>query len=327
MKAVKMLGEEHVTVVDLPDPEAEGNHVVVKIMASALCGSERHAYYGSNELPGNAGHEAAGVVHDAGSSQIVSKGDRVALHASSACGRCRECYAGNWVRCQNPSRSNRTLGNHSQFVQIRDDLCLDLPDDISFDTGALLGDVMGTPFRAIKRLRIKGFDRVLIMGQGPIGLAATMLCKFLNAEVTTSDSNDYRLQQSLRCGADRVLSPTSPELESLAPDVALDCSGNADAQTLCLDVVKPGGRVALIGVSTDGPRINTTKHFILKELEVIGTWYSTPADHLELIDLVRRGLAPETMITHRFGIEEAPRAFTSFFNGEAAKVMLTPWDQ
>ncbi|HJN52665.1 MAG: zinc-binding dehydrogenase [Pseudomonadales bacterium] len=326
MKAVRMLGNEQVSVVDIPDPQAEGNQVSVKIMSSALCGSERHVYYGSNELPGNAGHEAAGTVHDAGTSKLVSKGDRVALHASAACGRCRECWAGNWVRCQNPGRTGRTIGNHSQFVQIRDDLCLPLPDDISFDTGALLGDVMGTPFRAIKRLRIKGFDRVLIMGQGPIGLAATMLCKFLNADVTTADVNEYRLQQSLRCGADRVHAPTSPELSSLAPDVALDCSGNPDAQTLCLDTVKPGGRVALIGVSTDGPRINTTKHFILKELEVIGSWYSTPVDHLELIDLVRRGLSPEMMITHRFGIDEAPKAFTLFFNGEAAKVMLTPWE-
>ena len=81
----------------------------------------------------------------------------------------------------------------------------------------------------------------------------------------------------------------------------------------------------MIGVSEDGPRINTTRHFVLKELTVIGSWYSTPVDHLELIDLVRRGLSPEAMITHRFGIDEAPRAFTSFFTGEAAKVMLTPW--
>jgi L-iditol 2-dehydrogenase len=326
MKAVKMLGNEQVSVVDMPDPQADGRQIIVKIMSSALCGSERHAYYGSHVIPGNAGHEAAGIIHDAGTSEIVSVGDRVALHASSACGRCRECWEGNWVRCRNPSQTHRTIGNHSQFVQIRDELCLPLPDDISFDTGALLGDVMGTPYRAIKRLGVTGFDQVLIMGQGPIGLAATMICKFLNAEVTVADVNEYRLEQSLRCGADRALPATSPELAGLAPDVALDCSGNSDAQTLCLDTVKPGGRVALIGVSEDGPRINTTRHFILKELTVIGSWYSTPVDHLELIDLVHRGLSPEAMITHRFGIDEAPKAFTSFFAGEAAKVMLTPWD-
>ena len=83
--------------------------------------------------------------------------------------------------------------------------------------------------------------------------------------------------------------------------------------------------MAFIGVTDQGPRINTIEHFTKKELELIGTWYSRPGDHRELEALVRRGLPADDLITHSFGIEEAPEAFDTFFGGDAMKVMLDPW--
>ena len=83
--------------------------------------------------------------------------------------------------------------------------------------------------------------------------------------------------------------------------------------------------MALVGVSDKGPMIDTMQHFTLKEIEVIGTWYSAPTDHEELKALVRRGLPAADMVTHRFGIEQAQEAFDLFFGGEAAKVVLEPW--
>ena len=338
MKTVQMLGNRQVRVIDTPEPEPEGDRVVVKIMSSALCGSERHTYIGPNTVGGprfNAGHEGTGIVCKVDRSSRVREGDRVALYAGTPCGQCRYCLEGHWVLCERrDSAPARFPGNHAQYVTVADQVCLPLADDVSFDVGSLLGDVLGTPFRAIKRLNVTAFDTVLISGQGPIGLSATLLCRFLNAFVIVLDINEYRLDYARRCGADVCINPAEEDdtlarlREAAGPegiDVALDCSANPDAQTLCLDALRRGGRMAFIGVTDQGPRINTIEHFTKKELELIGTWYSRPGDHRELEALVRRGLPASELITHSFGIEQAPEAFDTFFGGAAMKVMLDPW--
>ena len=338
MKTVQMLGNRQVRVIDVPEPEPEHDQVVVKMMSSALCGSERHTYHGANTVDGpryNAGHEGTGIVCKVARSSRVREGDRVALYAGTPCGHCRYCLDGHWVLCERrDSAPARFPGNHSQYVAVGDRACLPLADDVSFETGALIGDVLGTPYRAIKRLNVTAFDTVLIAGQGPIGLAATLLCKFLNAFVIVLDINEYRLSHARKCGADVCVNPAEEtdvliRLQEAAGadgiDVALDCSANPDAQTLCLDALRRGGRMAFIGVTDQGPRINTIEHFTKKELEVIGTWYSAPGDHRELEALVRRGLPADDLITHSFGIDAASEAFDTFFGGAAMKVLLDPW--
>ncbi len=215
MRTVQMLGNCGVDVVDLADPEPrEGDEVVVQVMSSPLCGSERHAWDGPNAMGAgevlNGGHEGAGIVAKARGSSHVKEGDRVVLHAASPCGSCRYCVAGHWVLCDSP-RGRRLPGNHSQYVLVNERSCLPLADDIDFETGALFGDAIGTPFRALKRLGVSGFDTVLITGQGPIGLAATMLCRFLNARTIVLDINPYRLERGRRCGADVCLNPAEEQ--------------------------------------------------------------------------------------------------------------------
>ncbi len=84
--------------------------------------------------------------------------------------------------------------------------------------------------------------------------------------------------------------------------------------------------MGFVGVSHEGPEIKTDKHMVLKELELIGSWYSRPSELAELEALYRRGLPANDLITHRFGIEEAPAAFDTLFgSGSAAKVIIDPW--
>jgi len=324
MRAVQVLGNEQIMVLDRPDPEATDGLVTIKIETSAICGSERRGYFGEGVPEGNGGHEAAGTIVDADAPTQWQTGDRVTLHSAAPCGHCRHCWVGNWVLCESRERRG-TRGDHSQYVATDPARCLPLPDDISFEIGSLIGDAFGTPFRAIQKVGVTVLDRVLIMGQGPVGLAATMICKFFNAQVVVADVNEYRLEQARACGADETLNPNSDDVQAVAPHVAFDCTGNSVAQTACLDAAQVGGRVALIGVTGNGPSINTLEHFTKKELTVYGTWYSTPVDHLDLIEIIRRGLSAERIITHRFDIEDAPEAFSKFFAGEAAKVILTPW--
>ena len=243
------------------------------------------------------------------------------------------------LKLYNASPESRRLqvemrNDDGELVAAAVEIVLDPGEERQAEIGTLFGDVLGTPFRAIKRLKVTAFDTVLITGQGPIGLSATLLCKFLNAFVIVLDINEYRLNHARRHGADVCINPAEESdvlarlQEAAGPegiDVALDCSASPDAQTLCLDALRRGGRMAFIGVTDQGPRINTIEHFTKKELELIGTWYSSPGDHQELEALMRRGLPAAELITHHFEIEAAPEAFDTFFGGAAMKVMLDPW--
>jgi L-iditol 2-dehydrogenase len=330
VRAVRILGREQVEVIDRPDPEPAGDRVVVQVMASALCGSERHAYFGPEPRAGNGGHEAAGVVVATDSARHSSVGDRVLVFAASHCGRCRHCLRGRWILCRARVPAP-TGGMHAQLALVRDDLCFGIPDDVPFEQAALLGDVLGTPFRALRRLGASALDTVLIVGQGPIGLAATMLCRFMGARVIAVDINDYRLERAAAAGATRVVNPLREEVGPVAlemtdgdgADLALECSATAAGAAACVAAVRPAGRVAFLGL-TGKLTIDITPQLILRDLQVIGSWYSDPADLAELIAIVRRGLDLSPLVTHHYGIDDAAEAFATFFSGRSAKVILDP---
>jgi len=326
-----MRGGGEVAVIDRPEPTPSNDLVAVRIMVSALCGSERHAYYGRGPRAENGGHEAAGVVEVVGPSvRHVHAGDRVMIFASSPCGRCRYCLAGRWILCRNPIHSHRE-GMHTQVALVRDELCFPIPDDVPFEVAALLADALGTPYRALRRLTVTALDTVLVLGQGPIGLAATTLARFLGAQVVAVDVNDYRLRRAEAAGATRIVNPRNEDLAGAVAeftggegvDVALECSATAEGAVACVDAVRPTGRVAMIGL-TGKVTLDLTSQLILRDVTLVGTWYSDPADLPELMSLVRRGLDVGQLVTHRYGIDEAPEAFRTFFGGQAVKVILEP---
>ena len=342
MRTVSLLGSRQVEVRDLPEPEPRDDHVVVKVMASSICGTERHAYdHGMNRPAAaagvmNAGHEATGVVWKAMSSSSLKEGRRVNLFATRAhCGRCRHCARGRWVLCQGEAAAPTSVGFHSQFVLLRQDFCLPLADDVSFGIGALFSDVLGTTLHAIKRLRIQGGESVLITGQGPVGLAATLVCSFFGATVIAVDLSDSRLDLARRCGAAATINSGGEDLDqrvwelagSDGVDAAIDCAGFEATRFACLRAVRRGGRVALVGLA-EGLRLdqaNYRDNFFLKDLDLIASWYSDPADMFELEDMVRRGLDPGKLVTHEFPLEQAPEAYTTMFGGASGKVIVTPW--
>jgi len=92
------------------------------------------------------------------------------------------------------------------------------------------------------------------------------------------------------------------------------------------EIVKPLGRVAFLGIKSETTTINVLRHFILKEITVIGSWASRPYEHPEIIEMIQHGLPAERLITHRFKIDDAPAAFKTFFSGEGMKVIINPWD-
>lgn len=210
-----------------------------------------------------------------------------------------------------------------------------IPDDLPFDTAAIIDDCIGTPYRGIKRLGVNASDTVLITGVGPIGAAATIISRFLNARVIAVDINDYRLEQLSQYGVEHTINPLKDDVlkkvreitKNKGVDVAIECSGMEKAQVECLDAVKPLGRVVFLGIKSESTAVNVLRQFILKEITVTGSWASRPNEHPEIIEMIQNGLPTELLITHKFKIDDAPAAFKTFFSGKSVKVIINPWNQ
>ncbi len=337
MKALKILGHRQVGVVEVPDPQPQDDLVVVKIMASTICGTEHTFYEGDRELPlrGGTGHEAAGVVYATDKARQIKPGDKVSIYPTifENCHRCVPCWSGEWQRCQNPKPKRSQMGTHVQYMLVPEYVCLPVPDDIPFTTAAMIDDCLGTPYRALKRLGINAVDTVFITGVGPIGMSALAISKFFNARVIMVDTNRFRLEQAKRLGADFVFDPQQDDVVKQVAeitgkkgiDIAIDCSGVDSAQIQCLEVAGGNGRVGFVGIRSPLTPLNAWKHLMNKEVTLTGTWASTPQEHTELVSLLQRGLDMENIITDRFGIDSAPEAFAKFFSGAAVKVALDPW--
>jgi propanol-preferring alcohol dehydrogenase len=339
MKTVHMLGKGRIEVIDLPEPEPYDNYVVVKIESSTICGTDYNSYYGQNPLPSNSGHEAAGTICKTDKPSGVREGERVSIYPILyySCHNCQPCLKGDWLHCEKPlwpDAKQKYPGNFSQYILVREDICLPLADEVSFDIGALIDDCLGTPYQAIKRLNVNESDTVLITGVGPIGSAALIISKFLNATVIATDVNEKRLERALECGVDHIINTNKESVvkkvrditSKRGVDVAIECSGIDSAQNQCIKSVKPRGRVAFLGIKSETSRFNVIRDFILKDITVIGSWAMKPSMHYEIMDLLKRGLPAEQLITHKFGLQNAAKAFKTFFEGDGMKVMINPWD-
>ncbi|TKJ47753.1 alcohol dehydrogenase [Candidatus Aerophobetes bacterium Ae_b3a] len=333
MRAVKLVGNARVEVVDVSKPKVKRGWVVVKVGASAICGSDLHAYFAPEGDSFTPGHEVAGEVAEVGEQVArIKPGDRVAINNMVSCGICKFCQQGDWIFCNDVQVIGGDIdGGDAEYVAIPERNCFPLPNDLSFGEGALLGDAVGTPYRAIKALGANGAHIVAVFGLGPVGLGALLILKFLNCEVLAVEVSSYRQKMAKKLGADMVVDPNEKNpVDALKKytrgegvDIAIDCAGKDITENQALDCVKKRGKVAFVGENKTA-HIRPSDQFIRKELTVIGSWYFNAGEHEELIRLVRRGVKTEEIITHRFSLEKAQEAFSTFVSGESGKVIFVP---
>lgn len=341
MKTLRMLGDKRSEVIEVSDPDPKDDLVVVKVLASAVCGSEHRAYHArpplkaSDRVDGGAGHEGAGIIWKVDGAGRFQEGDHVTIAPMpKGCGGCHACARGDTKHCENLSSNWGRSGTHTQYMLLPESCCLPVPQNMPFDVAALVDDCLATPYRAINRLGVHAGETVLITGAGPIGAAAAIIAQFRNARVIVADVNEHRLELAQKNGAHHVFNPskegTLDSIRAIAPggvDVAIECSGIESAQSLCLDAARANGRVAFLGIKSETIAIRMMSHLVYKELTIIGSWAGTTPEHYEVINLIQAGMPVENLLTDHFGMNEAPKALEKFFGGEALKVVIHPWEQ
>ena len=315
---------------EVPDPVAKDNNVVVKIESTPICGSDKKAFLGDTPVR-DAGHEGSGIVVETDKSSLLKVGDRVVLNPLAGCGECINCRTGNYIFC----RSMPSFYTHfAQYVQIPDFVCTLLPEDISYDVGSMACCALGPAFSSIKRMDLRAYDTLLITGLGPVGMGAVTIAKFLGARVIAVDTVPFRKKMAEEFGADVVLDAADPDIAAKIKEAAkpgrmiraIDASGNAVAERLCIDVMEPGGIVSFAGENNGEIPISPSNDFIRKGLTLMGVWHYNLGDSEQMLTILRRSPVVHKLITDVYGFSDVQAAFEKFMGGDTCKVILRPWD-
>jgi threonine dehydrogenase-like Zn-dependent dehydrogenase len=329
MRAAIHAGNRRVQIVDLPTPTIGPGQVLLRVMASGLCGSELGSFRGPTARQGPAGHELAGVVAEVADGSRLRVGDRVAVQVILGCGRCLHCLRGDATLCRQRQGQGRS---EAELAALPDFCCLPLPEDVSFDVGVLLaGDTLGVANKLLNRMAISGADTVAVFGAGPIGLGVTAVACFLGAHVLVVEPHAYRRKLAEDLGAAASVDPAAGDPQARlrdltggdGPSVAVVCVGREDALNAALEVVAGGGRVGLVGEMPQAT-LNPSETLIRKSLTLYGSWYTNWVEYYELVQRYRQGLDAALLITHTFPLAQAEEAYRVFESGRSGKVMLHP---
>jgi propanol-preferring alcohol dehydrogenase len=305
---------------DVPVPAPEPGWVRVRIRACGVCGSDIHVLHGltpTGQLPMTLGHEPAGVVDTVGDGvDGWSGGERVALTPGYGCDECAFCASGHANLCAHTVIPGiHRDGSQAEYVVVPARALVPLPDAVDFATGAILMDAVSTPFHAIRRAGVRWGDTVAVFGLGGLGLhAAAILQQVIGADVVGVDSHPAALDRAARYGVRDVVDATGgkPAAEIRAAggvDHAFEFVGDPRVVDQAVKSLRPGGTCTVVGITPDKLQLLPQVLLVQNELRVQGSFGSTYAELVELVELVADGrLDLSGTITHRFGLEDAAQA-------------------
>src|SRR5438876_1840900 len=296
---------------DIPIPEVGSSDVLIRVAAAGICHSDAHYRAGISKidnLPLILGHEIAGRVQEAGSDAThLSAGDRVCVHYLVHCGRCEFCVRGLEQFC----RTGQMIGKHrdggyAEFIKVPGANAFLLPDEISFEVGAIMMCSSATALHALNKARLKAGESVAIFGFGGLGFSALQLARALECgEIYVVEINPAKLDSIRKLGAVAIDANAGDPIEQIKEasggkgvDVALELIGSAKTMRQAVLCLGPLGRTAFVGLTAESMSIHPYTELINKEVEIIGV-----SDHLAtelpaLIEFARSGklrFPPQTL--------------------------------
>lgn len=308
-----------IAVQDLPDPVAHDGGVVVRVEASGLCRSDRHAWAGHDDsvtLPHVPGHELAGTIAQLGAGVARWQvGDRITVPFVHGCGACAWCVAGAAQVCPSQTQPGFTHpGSHAELVAVRaaDANLVALPDAIDAASAASLGCRFATAFRALTaRARVQADEWVAVWGAGGVGLSAVMIATALGARVIAIDRSTAALDLARELGAEAtVLAGEDAVAEVVArtggAHVSIDAVGSAETASSSVLSLRRLGRHVQVGLLAGAPPALPLDRVIGWELEVLGSHGMSARDYPRLLELVATGaLQPQLLVRRTVGLAEA----------------------
>jgi alcohol dehydrogenase len=330
MKALVYEGPGKRSWTDVPDPTiVDPRDAIIRVDTVTICGTDLHILGGDvpEVTPGRIlGHEAVGTVVDVGSGVTgLTRGDRVLASCISACGICSYCRTGSYGQCRNGGGwilGHTVDGVQAQYARLpfADLSTYRLPPGVSDEAAVLLADILPTSYEVgVLNGRVRPGDTVVVVGVGPIGLAAILTARLYSpSHIVAVDKAESRLQAAKQFGADVAVKPDGDPLaqvraltDGLGADVVMEAVGTPDAFELCTTLVRPGGHVANIGVHGRPATLHLEDLWIRNVTITTGLVDTSSTPNL-LRMLAAGQLDVGHMITHRFGLDEFMRAYDTF---------------
>lgn len=324
-------------------PEPGHGQVLLKTKSSTICGSDIRAIYNEHLGKGPeayqnkiAGHEPCGQVVKCGPGmKRFKEGDRVVVYHISGCGVCNDCRRGYMISCSSKHRAaygwQRDGGMAPYIIADEKDLVL-LPDSLTYTDGAQIACGFGTVYEGLEKIGISGNDQVLVVGLGPVGLAALMLAKAMGAtKLVGVDTVKERCDIAMSLGlADEVFVSGEDSLTQVKActynnrgfERTVDCSGHTLGRQLCIRATRQWGKMVMIG---EGGTVefNPSPDIIHDQITIFGSWVTNIWRMEELVERIDRwGIHPEDLVTHRFTLEQSTDAYALMAQGKCGKVAV-----
>jgi L-iditol 2-dehydrogenase len=337
MKKAVILGERQAGLVDVPQPRAVKDWVVVKVHATPMC--TEYKMFVAGRKSDYLGHEAAGEVVEVAQPGRVQVGDRVVVMPFWPCGECALCVAGDYIHCQNAHDVEAFTGSpegkatYAQYLVKPDWILPKIPDDVSYELASLAVCGLGPSFGALDAMHVDAFDTVLITGLGAVGLGGVVNCKFRGAFVIGVESIPYRIDRAKMLGADVVIDPRDENAlaqvmdltDGLGVDAALDCAGVVAAQRFCIDAARRKGEVTFVGECSDELPIRVSPDMIRKGLTIRGSWHYNLSLYPKIMQVIQESPVIDKLISHVFPMSDVQQALELSASHQCAKIILQPW--
>lgn len=316
MRRLRYTGRGGVLVEDVEEPWIGPEQALIRVRASALCGSERKALVRGH--PSNPGHEAAGVIEALTSSDPRFRvGQLVGLAAVTGCGRCERCAAGRETQCRNGPIVGG--GWHAEYAAVPVTALRLVGHDDPVNAALMSGDALGVPARVARRFPQQTDARVAVVGLGPVGLGHVLVQSFLGARVLGIEPSAERRKQALRLGAAEVHEPGDP---LPAPSTVIECTGLPGAIEDALQLVDTGGTVIQSGECQQPISMVPSDIVVHREITYTGSWFYATEDYPFMNELLAHGLPLPDLCTHQVEPDEAGDAFAEFLHGRTGKVIV-----
>lgn len=326
MQALQLVEPRRFELAVMPDPPDPGpGEVVVRLRACGICGSDMHHYLEQgcagtpSRYPLVLGHEPAGEVVAVGPGVAAPKvGERVAVEPTITCGKCEFCRAGRRNLCENVEfMGGKPLpGLLREYALMPAENALPIPPDMSWEAAAVI-EPLAVLLHARGLANLTFGESVAVLGAGPIGLLALQVAKLAGAsKVVVADQIPHRLAAARRLGADQVVDVSKESVADAVHDVTgkgahvvFDCAGKAASIHAAIHAVRPGGRIVLIGITSDELTPVPLWEALHREITLRVQKRNNGNDH-EALDLMKAGkVDPASILTHQFPLTDGGKGF------------------
>lgn len=339
MRVAMYYNNRDVRLEEMPLPKISAGELLVKVMASGICGSDVMEWYRLKRAPLVLGHEATGEIVEAGKDvKGYKNGDRVFVSHHVPCNTCRYCLSGNHTVCETLHTTNYYPGGFAEYIRVPkinvEQGVILLPEEISYEEGTFI-EPLACVVRAQRMAQLTPGQSVLILGAGISGLLHLLVAKSTGAQrIIITDINGYRLKIAKDLGA--ILAINAKEglvtylrqvNENRLADLVIVCTPALSAFQQALQCVERAGTILCFAPTEPGVNLPIpVNDFWRQSIKILHSYGNAPSDAISAIELMRKKNLPlVNLITHRLSLEETGLGFQLVAKAEdCIKVIVEP---